>query len=794
VNIVASADMILTGESGEYVGERGLAAGDFNGDDINDLLIGAFRGNSARGKVYSFYGGKGLTGQQALSSVSDFIYTGENLNDQAGYSVSSAGDINADGIDEFLIGAPYFSSSSLQNNGKTVLLKQAQNVTPSVITSIRVLNASSQAVTQVNNRQELIIEMVANDPDATMRNIAIAQVSSDGFTRPIKVRLVETTASSGIYRGRLFLVRSRSSDKLNQLSANNGDKIHVQCNGVSLSSEPTVINAAPYITNFIPEQYGIGQTTKVRLNYILYDYDIDTCNFTVDATQVQYKKHSDSTWLNATLSGQSTLVTSFEDGKQHNADYQPLYVDMGDVDGIYDFRLKPHDGTQYATDYVTTTSFYVDNTPPAAPVLSQAQTNFAYQITVTGSAEANSAVKIYAGTVLAATATADASGYFLAYPVVISETNKAITAICYDVAGNKSPTSNTMEPTIGDVIKTVTDQDLTAVIAFPKDSLDFDFIPQLAKVATIDAQTTNGDPPTYYQYLNAFDLNFLGHDTATANSTITVTLNFTQTIRVPSLVKVYSWHNGAWSSSGITINSIATTATQTTLCFSPTYFGRFAIMDPIDPYPPVVRSVKLGSSPIVTGNYYAGNSTLNLDLYDADSGIASFSVQILSTTATAPIYSTSSRNVGTKEVQVAILPDTPLSDGTYYIQVIISDKSINSTTYTSGQFVVSDTLLQLQALQAPNPYNPDKGDLTIAYNMNQAAEVKCYILDQAGNVVFDASYALTDEDGAAGYHLLTWNGRNKFNQIVPNGLYYGYVTAKSVSDHKRAKFKIAIIR
>ena len=40
-------------------------------------------------------------------STADYAFTGENIGDYHGYAVSGAGDVNGDELDDFLIGAPY---------------------------------------------------------------------------------------------------------------------------------------------------------------------------------------------------------------------------------------------------------------------------------------------------------------------------------------------------------------------------------------------------------------------------------------------------------------------------------------------------------------------------------------------------------------------------------------------------------------------------------------------------------------------------------------------------------------
>ena len=42
-----------------------------------------------------------------LTAWQGFIIQGDALGDQAGYSVSSAGDVNGDGIDDLIVGAPF---------------------------------------------------------------------------------------------------------------------------------------------------------------------------------------------------------------------------------------------------------------------------------------------------------------------------------------------------------------------------------------------------------------------------------------------------------------------------------------------------------------------------------------------------------------------------------------------------------------------------------------------------------------------------------------------------------------
>jgi hypothetical protein len=94
-------------------------AGDVNGDGVDDLLIGA-PGDlghmpSTPGVSYVVFGGAGVGngGNLELSSLdgtNGFRLSGVAFS-LSGYAVSTAGDVNGDGVDDVLIGAPNADNS-----------------------------------------------------------------------------------------------------------------------------------------------------------------------------------------------------------------------------------------------------------------------------------------------------------------------------------------------------------------------------------------------------------------------------------------------------------------------------------------------------------------------------------------------------------------------------------------------------------------------------------------------------------------------------------------------------------
>ena len=101
------------------------AAGDINGDGFEDLAVADAEQGPYSGRTAVIYGkadGPGDIDLSALTPEQGFSVFGAAPYDSSGRSISSAGDVNGDGIDDLLIGAPNADPGGREDAGEAYLI------------------------------------------------------------------------------------------------------------------------------------------------------------------------------------------------------------------------------------------------------------------------------------------------------------------------------------------------------------------------------------------------------------------------------------------------------------------------------------------------------------------------------------------------------------------------------------------------------------------------------------------------------------------------------------------------
>ncbi|MES2642228.1 MAG: MopE-related protein [Myxococcota bacterium] len=92
--------------AGDYAGYAVSSAGDQNNDGVDDFIIGATGNDAGGSSAGAAYVINGGGSGDVDLSVANAILVGEDASDAAGTSVAGVGDVDGDGWDDMLVGAP----------------------------------------------------------------------------------------------------------------------------------------------------------------------------------------------------------------------------------------------------------------------------------------------------------------------------------------------------------------------------------------------------------------------------------------------------------------------------------------------------------------------------------------------------------------------------------------------------------------------------------------------------------------------------------------------------------------
>ena len=216
-----SAGFRLLGESN--IVESGLnvrASGDYNGDGFNDIIIGSMWAGSSAGHIHIIYGQATFssgsyaltaTGVNLPTDLNVTVLTGEHQNnnpypDLLGSSVSGAGDVNGDGIDDFIVGGRTSLVSANAGSGKLAANGSVATTGHDSGVSYVVFGSANLATATISSN--LGFKMYGTAEGARLGTIvnAAGDINGDGFDD-----IIVSEGGANSYAGATYVIYGSSS-------------------------------------------------------------------------------------------------------------------------------------------------------------------------------------------------------------------------------------------------------------------------------------------------------------------------------------------------------------------------------------------------------------------------------------------------------------------------------------------------------------------------------------------------------------------------------------------------------
>ncbi|MEM9274439.1 MAG: hypothetical protein AAGA80_15955 [Cyanobacteria bacterium P01_F01_bin.143] len=147
----------------DYSGNAVSSAGDLNGDGFEDIIVSSpFAGEETivtdgfsyydpKGEAYIIFGGTDVGNSveielSSLNGENGFLISGIDGRDSLGAAVSNAGDVNNDGFDDIIVGAPGADPNGEAGAGETYLIFGGSNIGSSGTLDVSSLNGTNGVV------------------------------------------------------------------------------------------------------------------------------------------------------------------------------------------------------------------------------------------------------------------------------------------------------------------------------------------------------------------------------------------------------------------------------------------------------------------------------------------------------------------------------------------------------------------------------------------------------------------------------------------------------------------------
>ena len=129
-----AAAMVQSSQAGAYMGFSAASAGDVNGDGYSDVIVGAdsyTNGQTYEGAAFVYHGSPA-----GISTISTASLENNQASANYGNAVTTAGDVNGDGFSDVIIASQYYDNGEINEGAVFVYLGTANGISTTISSTI----------------------------------------------------------------------------------------------------------------------------------------------------------------------------------------------------------------------------------------------------------------------------------------------------------------------------------------------------------------------------------------------------------------------------------------------------------------------------------------------------------------------------------------------------------------------------------------------------------------------------------------------------------------------------------